>query len=191
METPFLLGVIWRRWGVMGTGDFWGDFSWKRVQISTRRTISHWSIPNPYSQSNSQFNFYFQPHLTFASVPLLGQQEVIFTRHWWLTSEFFPQPRSSWSCFVALEVIAGWQAEFNMFELPGGMNWLWRTAKVTKLSKQTGPGPQPTFQRGVVTHQPEQEPSLGIPGFYKRVELGRHASSEDTQRAHTYCRNSM
>lgn len=97
----------------------------------------------------------------------------------------------SWSCFMALEVIAGWQAEFNIFELPGGMSFLWRTAKVTKLSEHTGPGPQPMFQRGVVTHQPEQGPILGIPGFYKRTELGRHASSEDTQRGHTYCRNSM
>lgn len=87
---------------------------------------------------------------------------------------------------MALEVIAGWQAEFNMFEWPEGMSWLWRTAKVTKLYKQTGPGPEPTFQRGVVTHQPEQGSSMGIPGFYKGTELGTHTSSEDTQRAHTY-----
>lgn len=162
-----------------------------RVQISMRRTISHWNILDSHSQSSAQFNFYFQSHLTFASVPLLGQQEVIFRRHWWFSSEFFPRPRSSWSCFMALEVIAGWQAEFNMFELPEGMSWLWRTAKLKKLNKQTGPVPQPTFQRGVVTHQPEQGSSLGIPGFYKSTELGRHASSEDTQKAHTYCRNSM
>lgn len=176
-RSPFLLAVIWRRWGVMGTSDFWGDFSWKqRVQTSARRTISHWNISNP------QFNFYFQSHLTFASVPLL-MQEVIFRRHWWLSWELFPQPQSSWSCLEALEVIAGWQAEFNVFELPGGMSWLWRTAKVTKLSKQTGPGPHPTVQRGVVTHQTQ-------PGNSWILQKDRIRKA-CIQWGHTYCRNSM
>lgn len=97
------------------------------VQISTRRTINHRNIFNSRSQSNSQFNFYFQSHFCLGAPPWPAGghfQETLMT--------FFralPAPRSSWSCLVALEVIAGWQAEFDMFELP------WRDELTEELQK--------------------------------------------------------
>lgn len=86
----------------------------------------------------------------------------------------FPQVRSrSWRllCFRALEVIAWWQTELNMFEVPAGMSW--RTAKITKLNKQTGPGPKPTFQRACVTYQLVLGSSMGILVLRNVTELGR------------------
>lgn len=88
----------------------------------------------------------------------------------------FPQVWSrSWRllCFRALEVIAWWQTELNMFEVPAGMSW--RTAKITKLNKQTGPGPKPTFQRACVTYQLVLGSSMGILVLRNVTELGRHS----------------